>query len=83
MKQFLSKTGDFSDLSELKEPIPLRPIGWTTVKMILGLLNAVKYAMSLFLMLVAMTFNPSLFLALFVGYWAGDMLFCDFELNLG
>ena len=31
--------------------------------------------------LVAMTMNPSLFLALFVGYLLGEFLFCDFRLN--
>lgn len=31
--------------------------------------------MALLLMLVAMTYNPTLFLALIVGYFVGDLIF--------
>ena len=60
---------------------PKRPTGWFVVKTLRGLIGAFKYAMSLMLMLVAMTFNPSLFLALFVGYWIGDVFLCDYRLD--
>jgi hypothetical protein len=52
------------------------------VKTLRGLFTACRYALSLMLMLVAMTFNPGLFLALFVGYWFGDIVFCDVSINL-
>ena len=58
-----------------------RPRGWTTVKILFGLVSACKYGLTLMLMLVAMTMNPSLFLALFVGYLLGDLIFCDYKLN--
>lgn len=40
-----------------------------------SLTTGLTYAVSLLLMLVAMTFNPSLFVALVVGYTAGDFIF--------
>ena len=36
---------------------------------------SLNYALALILMLVAMTYNPSLFMALVVGYFLGDLLF--------
>jgi len=36
--------------------------------------TAINYGLSLLLMLVAMTYNPGLFLALVVGYFFGDLL---------
>lgn len=33
-------------------------------------------------MLVAMTFNSSLFIALLLGYFAGDYICCDFHINI-
>lgn len=38
-------------------------------------LGSVNYALALILMLVAMTYNPSLFMALVVGYFLGDIFF--------
>eukprot|EP01035_Chromulina_nebulosa_P022251 gene22251-28822_t len=80
MQSFLTKTENCCDNGELQRP--KRPLGWTTMKAIKSLVSAVKYGLSVMLMLVAMTFNPSLFLALFVGYWVGDMMFCDYRLDL-
>jgi len=40
-----------------------------------ALLTGLNYGLSLMLMLVAMTYNPSLFLALVVGWVAGDGIF--------
>jgi hypothetical protein len=40
-----------------------------------AVVSAINYGFALLLMLVAMTYNPSLFLALVVGYGAGDMIF--------
>ena len=77
MQNFLSKTGDMSNPEEAQYGRPKRPIGWTQVKLLHGLLTATKYGLSLILMLVAMTYNPTLFIALFVGYWVGDFVFCD------
>lgn len=59
-----------------------RPIGWQAVKIIHGLLSGMKYGLSLLLMLVAMTFNPSLFLALVIGYLVGDYVCCDFHIDM-
>ena len=44
-----------------------------------SLLGATQYGLSLLLMLVAMTFNSALFVALIVGYFVGDLSF--FHLN--
>ena len=40
-----------------------------------AVLSGLNYGLALLLMLVAMTFNPSLFLALMVGYCIGDFVF--------
>lgn len=63
-------------------PRARRPIGWHVVKTMHGLLTATKYILSLFLMLTAMTMIPSLMLALFVGYWVGDIIFADFLIDM-
>ncbi len=52
------------------------------VKIIHGILTATKYGLSLMLMFLAMTLNPSLFLALFVGHFCGDYLFGDMNLDI-
>ena len=61
---------------------PRRPSGWSSIKILFAVLSASRYSLSLFLMLVAMTFNSSLFLALFVGYAIGEYTICDFELDI-
>jgi len=58
-----------------------RPAGWAVVKLLRSTVVAMRYLLSLMLMLVAMTFNPSLFLALVVGYLAGDYLCYDYRLD--
>lgn len=63
-------------------PRARRPIGWHVVKTMHGLLTATKYTLSLFLMLTAMAMVPALMLALFVGYWVGDILFADFLIDM-
>lgn len=45
------------------------------LKVIHALLSSLNYGLALMLMLVAMTYNPSLFVALMVGYFLGDFLF--------
>ena len=40
-----------------------------------AVLSGLNYGLALLLMLIAMTFNPSLFLALMVGYSIGDFVF--------
>ena len=67
--------------SSLLNHLQHRPRGWTSVKILFGLISAMKYGLTLMLMLVAMTMNPSLFLSLFIGYLLGDFLFCDLRLN--
>ena len=58
-----------------------RPAGWAAVKLLRATVAAVRYLLGLMMMLVAMTFNPSLFLALVVGYLAGDYLCYDYRLD--
>ena len=43
--------------------------------------NSLLYGMSLMLMLVAMTYNSSLFVALMIGYFLGDLLFQELPNN--
>ena len=45
------------------------------MRLLHALLNALNYGLALMLMLVAMTFNPCLFLALVIGYGLGDYYF--------
>jgi hypothetical protein len=79
MINFLSKTGKIHEEFDLERPV--RPVGWNLVKSIRSF-AATNYCLGLFLMLVAMAMNPALFLALFVGYWAGEQLLCDFNIDL-
>jgi len=44
------------------------------LRLIHAFFTAINYGLSLLLMLVAMTYNPGLFLALVVGYFFGDLL---------
>ena len=44
------------------------------LRLLHALLTAINYGLSLLLMLVAMTYNPGLFLALVVGYFFGDLV---------
>lgn len=44
-------------------------------RLIHAVLSGLNYGLALLLMLVAMTYNPSLFLALVVGYALGDFVF--------
>lgn len=45
------------------------------LRLLHSIMAGVNYGIALLLMLIAMTFNPSLFLALVVGYTIGDFLF--------
>ncbi len=45
------------------------------LRVVHAFVSAVNYGFALMLMLVAMTYNCSLFLALMVGYFLGDMIF--------
>ena len=59
-----------------------RPVGWQSVKLVHALLSGVRYGLSLMQMLIAMTFNPSLFLALIVGRIVGEYMCCDYHHDL-
>lgn len=59
-----------------------RPKGWQTLKLIHSTIAAFNYGLSLMLMLVAMTFIPSLFLALFIGGVVGEYVCVDFHIDL-
>ena len=45
------------------------------LRLLHSIFSGLNYGMALMLMLVAMTFNPSLFLALVIGYSIGDFVF--------
>ena len=45
------------------------------LRLLHSILSGLNYGMALMLMLVAMTFNPSLFLALVIGFSIGDFVF--------
>lgn len=49
-------------------------------RIILSLISGVVYAWALTLMLIAMTFNPGLFLAIIAGYTLGDFIFDESSL---
>jgi hypothetical protein len=59
------------------EAVPKKKSPYTFTQLLVArsLLNAVIYAWALFLMLVSMTYNSSLFCALIVGYFFGDLIF--------
>ena len=78
---------DGGDVTTLDEPTnraarATRPYGWQITKLCMGLLSGIRYAMTLFLMLTAMTYNPLLFVALIFGYFLGDYMCCDFHVNM-
>lgn len=60
----------------------IRPYGWLVIKMVLSIISGIRYALFLMLMLVAMSFNTSLFIALLFGYLVGDYVCCDFHFNI-
>ena len=80
LAEFNKFPSDSSSSSDSK-PLLRRPRGWGVVQGLIRLLSAIKYALALMLMLVAMTMNPSLFLALFLGYMLGVVILCDFRFN--
>ena len=45
------------------------------LRLLHSILSGCNYGVALMLMLIAMTFNPSLFLALVIGYSVGDFIF--------
>ena len=66
----------------LKSKVLTRPVGWQSVKLLHSLLSGLRYGLSLMLMLIAMTFNPSLFIALIVGAIIGEYMCCDYNIDL-
>jgi Ctr copper transporter family len=90
MLQILQAQGDTDEghhTSTKSRPIAatgrrIRPYGWLAIKMVLSIISGIRYALFLMLMLVAMTFNTSLFIALLFGYLAGDYICCDFHVNI-
>ena len=59
-----------------------RPVGWSSLKVLHSLVTGFNYGLSLMIMLIAMSFIPSLFLAIFIGGCIGEFLTCDFRLDL-
>ena len=45
------------------------------LRLLHAILGGMSYGLAMLLMLVAMTYNPSLFLALVIGYTVGDFIF--------
>lgn len=61
------------DVMVYEEKISVAKYWW--FRLLHAVLSGLNYGLALLLMLVAMTFNPSLFLALMVGYSIGDFVF--------
>ena len=59
-----------------------RPVGWSSLKILHSLITGLNYGLSLMIMLIAMSFIPSLFLAIFIGGCIGEYVTCDFRLDL-
>lgn len=53
----------------------LGPSNFLLLRLLHSVLSGYNYGVALVLMLIAMTFNPSLFLALVIGYALGDFIF--------
>lgn len=53
----------------------LGPSTYLLLRLLHSVLSGYNYGVALVLMLIAMTFNPSLFLALVIGYAFGDFIF--------
>jgi Ctr copper transporter family len=74
-------TSMYSTKNLIMKPLK-RPVGWRSLKLIHSTIAGVNYGLSLMLMLVAMTFIPSLFLALFIGSVIGEYISCDHHIDL-
>ena len=59
----------------------IRPIGWSCVNIFHGIFSTLKFGLSLMLMLIAMLFNPWLFVSLIIGHFVGNYFACDFRIN--
>lgn len=57
------------------EPVRMSVEKYFGFRLLHALLSGLNYALALLLMLVAMTYNPGLFMALVIGYAIGDFLF--------
>jgi len=53
----------------------LSPWRYFWFRILHSILTGLNYGLALLLMLIAMTYNPSLFLALIIGYAFGDFIF--------
>ena len=69
-----------SQSQEKESDAIVRPNGWLILKMITSFIIACKYGLSLFFMMIAMSFNPSLFLALVIGYLIGGYACCEYAI---
>lgn len=74
-------TSMYSTKNLIMKPLK-RPVGWRSLKLIHSTVAGINYGLSLMLMLVAMTFIPSLFLALFIGSVLGEYVSCDHHIDL-
>ena len=62
-------------LDHNNKTVTLSPWRYFWFRVLHALLSGLNYGLALLLMLIAMTYNPSLFIALIVGYSFGDFLF--------
>ena len=58
-----------------ENPVQMSVERYFAFRLLHALLSGLNYALALLSMLVAMTYNPSLFMALVIGYAIGDFLF--------
>ena len=61
--------------ARIQKTIGMSPWRYFWFRVLHSILSGLNYGIALLLMLIAMTYNPSLFLALIVGYALGDFLF--------
>lgn len=59
----------------LRNKITLSPWRYFWFRVLHSTLSGLNYGLALLLMLIAMTYNPSLFMALIIGYAFGDFIF--------
>jgi len=59
----------------IQKTIGMSPWRYFWFRILHSILSGLNYGIALILMLIAMTYNPSLFLALIVGYSVGDFIF--------
>ena len=69
------KSFDTSSSKRIQKVIGMSAWRYFWFRILHAILSGLNYGIALMLMLIAMTYNPSLFLALIIGYCTGDFIF--------